>query len=112
MNRFVAIAVLTALAPLAAGQQKSTRPDPADPAAVVPEAKYQSPFAGYTPYRDEPLVPWRDVNDEVARAGGHIGIFGGAGHGAHGQAKPAAKSPAAVTPSPKPATDAPHGGHR
>ena len=58
-------------------------------AAPVPPVKYESPFAGYVPYREKDVAPWRDVNDEVARAGGHAGIFGG--HGARMPDKPGAK---------------------
>jgi hypothetical protein len=66
---------------------------PADPATPVPAAKYESAFAGYARYRDEDLAPWRAVNDEVARAGGHAGIVGGAGHSTPDSRKPAAGSP-------------------
>lgn len=65
-----------------------------------------SAYADYQPYREEPLLPWRAVNDEVARIGGHIGIFGGA-HAGHGTA-PAQPAPAAKPTAPaKPA----HGAH-
>jgi hypothetical protein len=37
--------------------------------------------------RDDALAPWREINDEVARIGGHMGMFGGA-HAGHG-VKPA-----------------------
>lgn len=57
----------------AAAQQP--RQQPTDPAAAVPPAQYSSAFAGYQPLRDEKPAPWREVNDEVARAGGHLGIF-------------------------------------
>lgn len=57
----------------------------------VPEARYDSAFTGYRPYREQAPAQWRAVNDEVHKAGGHIGIFGGA-HGHHG-AKPAAAAP-------------------
>jgi hypothetical protein len=81
-----------ALAPFAAfAQQPSTQPHPADPNAAAPAVQYESVFAGYTPYRDEKLAPWRNVNDEAARIGGHIGIFGGGAHAGHMSAKPAAK---------------------
>lgn len=101
MKLFIAFAALAALAPHATAQQQGTRPHPADPAAPVPAAKYESAFSRYRGFREEPLAPWRDVNDEVARAGGHIGIVGGAGRGA-----PAAGSPATKPPAP-PAKSAP-----
>lgn len=93
MKLFIAFAALLALAPHAAAQQQVAKPHPADPAAPVPAMKYESMFTGYRGFREEPLAPWRGVNDEVARAGGHIGILKGA-HGS-GAAKPAAKAPAA-----------------
>jgi hypothetical protein len=102
MKPYIAFAVLAALAPHAAAQQQAARPHPADPAAPVPAVKYESAFSGYRSFREEPLAPWRDVNDEVARVGGHAGVFGGAGHVGHGAAKPTPKpqTPEA-TPSPK-----------
>jgi hypothetical protein len=81
-----------ALTPLAVlAQQPPAKSHPAVPGAAVPAVNYESAFAGYTPYRDEKLVSWRDVNDEAARVGGHIGIFGGAAHGGQTSAKPAAQ---------------------
>lgn len=81
-----------ALTPLAVfAQQPPARNHPADPGATAPAATYESVFAGYLPYRDEQLASWREVNDEAARAGGHLGIFGGAGHGGQTSTKPAAK---------------------
>ncbi len=109
MKPFVAVVVLTALASLAAAQQKSARPEPADPATPVPPARYESPFIGYMPYREQDVAPWAEVNEEVARAGGHVGIFG-AGHAGHAPAKPAAKPPAtSPAPAAKPAPKAEHG---
>jgi len=94
MKPYIAFAALAALAPHAAAQQQSTKSHPADPAAPAPVVKYESTFTGYRGFREEPLAPWRSVNDEVARAGGHVGILGGAGRAVHqhpgGSAKPAA----------------------
>jgi len=87
-------ALAAAWLPPAAAQPQPLS-NPADPQAAVPPAKYESAFAGYRPYREEKVAPWRDVNDDVARVGGHVGIVGGAGgHAAHGAAKPAASPPA------------------
>lgn len=97
MKLFIAFAALAALAPHAAAQQQAAKPHPADPAAPVPAVKYDSAFSGYRGFREEPLAPWRGVNDEVARVGGHIGIVGGAG-----AIKPVPKPQAPGTaPSPK-----------
>ena len=93
MKPYVAFAALAALAPHATAQQQGAKPHPADPAAPVPAVKYESAFSGYRGFREEPIAHWRDVNDEVARAGGHIGIVGGA-QGGHGASKPAVKPPA------------------
>jgi len=87
MKLYLAFAALTALAPHAAAQQPAAKPHPADPAAPAPAVKYESAFTGYRGFREEPLASWRGVNDEAARAGGHIGIVGGA----HGAPKPPAK---------------------
>jgi hypothetical protein len=92
------IAVFGVLAVDAAAQQPpATAVRAADPAAQVPPASYRSAFEGYVPYREQPLASWREVNDEVGRVGGHVGVFRGAGHGAHGQSMPA--KPAAGTPA-------------
>ena len=94
MKPYIEFAILAALAPHASAQQQAAKPHPADPAASVPATKHESAFTGYRGFRDEPLAPWRDVNDEVARAGGHIGIVGGAGRIGPGTGSPAAKPPA------------------
>lgn len=95
VSRFaLALYSATLLLPVAAfAQQPTARANPAAPDAAVPAVKYESAFAGYTPYRDEKLAPWRDVNDEVARVGGHIGIVGGAGHAGHRTAPPKPGAP-------------------
>ena len=106
------VAALTSVA--ATAQQRTTGLSPTDSSAVVPAVKYESAFTGYMPFRDEKLAPWRDVNDEAARVGGHLGIFGGAaGHAGQGATKPVVQPP---TPTPKtPAQAAPQmmpgGGH-
>lgn len=83
-------------------QRSGAMPNPADADARVPEATYQSAFAGYARYRDEKVAPWRDVNEEVARAGGHIGIFSSA-RGAPDAAQPMKVSPASgATPGRQP----------
>jgi hypothetical protein len=93
MKLYLTNAVLTALVPLPATAQQQARPHPADPAVPVPAARHESAFTGYRGFREEPLAPWRDANDEAARAGGHAGIMGGS-HGGPGGARPALKPPA------------------
>jgi len=100
MKPYIVLAALAALAPHAAAQQQAARPHPADAAAAVPAAKHESAFTGYRGYREEPLAPWREVNDETARVGGHIGIVK-AGRSAIGTA------PGMTTPGASPATVAP-----
>ena len=52
------------------------RVEPQEPAApIVAPAAQTSAFDGYRPYRDEPVAPWREVNDAVREAGGHVGIL-------------------------------------
>ena len=44
--------------------------DPANPAATVPAATYQSAFRAYRAYRVEDPKGWKAANDEVTRIGG------------------------------------------
>lgn len=46
---------------------------PTDASASVPPAQYRSAFSGYQPQQEPALRPWRDVNDEIGRLGGHGG---------------------------------------
>jgi len=81
-------------------------------ATSTPSVKYESVFTGYRPFIDEKLAPWRDVNDEVGRVGGHIGIFGG-GHGGHtGHGRPVENTlvPRAAAPQTPPPMHGP--GHQ
>jgi len=120
MKRFFAFAAFAVCTPFANAQQHVTGPNPADPAARVPQAAYDSAFAGYTSYHEQDLAAWREVNDEVARIGGHVRMFGGTGHAGHGGAKPgparsAPAQPAANTdrPAGQPsAPQAPQAGHK
>jgi len=92
LRRTLAWALL--LGPLAAFAQTGARPDPTDPRLSVPAPAADSAVAGYRSFRDEPLTPWREVNDEVRRLGGH------AGHVRDAEPiGPAADKPAAPAPS-------------
>ena len=54
-------------------------PQPA--AAPVTASPHRSAFAGYQAYKpEEPLKDWRDANEEVRAAGGHVGIMKGHAH--------------------------------
>ena len=70
-------ALLLGSLPVAA-QQGLTRSAPVDSAAAVPPVRYESAFTGYTPFRDQEVTRWREMNDEAAHIGGHIGIMRGA----------------------------------
>jgi hypothetical protein len=65
------LAVATAGATAAA---EPRRPDPRDPKAKAPPVEYRSAFEAYRSYAEPELAPWRAVNDEVRKAGGHLGI--------------------------------------
>jgi hypothetical protein len=74
--------MLFALAAVTAGSAAAqARPDPSDAKAKVPPVEYRSAFESYRPYAEPELAPWRTVNEEVRRAGGHAGIVGK--HGGH-----------------------------
>lgn len=86
----IALAGLTAPAAGVAVAAESPLPVPApatDANARVPAIKYDSAFSGYQSHREQKPAPWRELNDEVHKAGGHIGIVGGAA------GKPAAQHP-------------------
>jgi hypothetical protein len=82
----------------AIAQPPAATSNPANAGVRVPAVKYESAFAGYAPYREEKLAPWREVNDDVARVGGHIGIFRGAGGASHGAGAPGPVKPAPGEP--------------
>lgn len=103
MKPYIALAAFGVLATNAVAQRPDTG-DAADPRARVPATQYESAFKSYVPYREQELRTWRELNDDVARAGGHVGIFGGAGHAAH--SKPGASKPAPGQPASQ-AQDAP-----
>lgn len=90
------ILLIAALPATAPAQQREAPPHPADPAAKALPARYESAFAGYRAYREEKLAPWREVNDEVGRVGGHVGMFRSQGAG-QGAARPEPRPPARGT---------------
>jgi hypothetical protein len=69
-----------AMAQPTAGTPVERRPSvPASAASAAPASaaagptgalSYRSAFDGYRPFNDQPIVPWREANDLVARIGG------------------------------------------
>jgi hypothetical protein len=43
------------------------------PPASAQTGSYQSVFAGYQPFQDEPVRDWRQANDDMGRLRGHMG---------------------------------------
>lgn len=72
LARILAVGAL-ACATAAAGAQTPAQP-PADRGAAPP-LTYRSAYESYRPYAEEPLAPWREVNDTVERVGGHAGVL-------------------------------------
>jgi len=66
---------LSAMAAVAAVAQGESRPDPAAPQSAAQPLKYESAFEGFRPFQEQDVASWRDVNDEVARVGGHVGVL-------------------------------------
>ena len=66
---------LSALAVGAADAQGESRPDPAAPQSAAPPLKYESAFDGFRPFQEQDVASWREVNEEVARVGGHMGVL-------------------------------------
>ena len=84
--------LLAAPAGGAAFAQAGGADDPRAPQAKVPAVTYQSAFQDYRSYREQELASWREVNEEVARVGGHVGVMKNAGESGKPQKdeKPAA----------------------
>jgi hypothetical protein len=71
----VMLALLALFACGAALAQSEGQNDPRVPEAKVPPVPYRSVFEDYRPYREQELASWRQVNEEVGRIGGHIGVL-------------------------------------
>ena len=76
---FIVFAVTAVAMPAAPAQQQAGRPVSTDPEAIVPPTRYESAFGDYVPYSEPKIAPWRDINDEAARIGGHAGAMGQSG---------------------------------
>ncbi|TXT24895.1 MAG: hypothetical protein FD131_4790 [Rhodocyclaceae bacterium] len=70
--RFPTLLAIFAIAPAWAGG------DAPSPPTLVPGPKYQSVFADYRGWQDEPVKSWREANEEMRRLGGHMGHLDGA----------------------------------
>ncbi len=74
MKRAIVL-LLSASAVGAAFAQSEGKKPSAKPEVRVPPVHYRSAFEDYRPYREQKIAPWREVNDEVARVGGHSGVL-------------------------------------
>lgn len=52
-----------------------------DPQGGAPVPEYRSGLEGYRAFADQALAPWREANEQVRSAGGHVGIL--KSHGGH-----------------------------
>ena len=105
MKPYMLFAVLSAMS-LSAAAQHATPSRPDDPDATVPVVPYESALNGYVKFREETLGPWRELNEEVARVGGHAGVLRGPEH-VHGKRpKPsAARSADSAAPADRKASE-------
>jgi hypothetical protein len=94
-----------------AASAADTRPDPADPAAVVPPHRYVSDFASYRKPQFEQKLDWRQANDTVRDVGGHAGALKDAPEQPAGQ-MPAHHGPAHHRPAMTHSNHSGHGGHK
>lgn len=101
---------LAALAAGNAGAQSAARPDPADPAARVPDTAYRSAFEDYRKHELSRQTPWREANDQVGRIGGHVGVL--RDQAGHGTQAPATGAGAADKAAPRSSDDAKSPGAR
>ena len=108
MYKLIFVAVVLYGAGLAYSQTTDGRADPADPKAGVPPSHYRSAFADYETYRDPQVANWRDVNEAVRSAGGHVGLAAKPAAGAKGAAPNKGVEPAEATPKSAPGG---HAGH-
>lgn len=92
------LTVIAAVVMPAASAQQAARPVPSDPAAAVPSVGYESAFSGYVPHKEQEIASWRDINDEAARIGGHVGTLRQSGM--HGGKPSAGSASPSTAPSP------------
>ena len=110
-----AVAGLQMMLALAPAQAQSppttavTRPDPADPKALVPPASYSSSLRAYQRFAEPAVAPWRETNELVGQRGGWRAYAREATD--PGAAQPAAPGASQPTSGPKPAAGG-HSGHK
>lgn len=97
MLQTIGFALAATFAGVVAAQQ-SARPDPADAKAAVPALRHESAFKDYRPHAEPETARWREVNEEMARLGGHVGHV--------------PQAPRQEKPAPKPPAHSGHGGHK
>lgn len=110
---FIVLAVTAAAMPAVLAQQAG-RPVSSDPEAIVPPARYEQVFRDYVPYSEQKIAAWRDINDEAARIGGHVGSLRQSGFrsNAHkGMSHPGPVAPDAPSPA-EPAMPGHSAGHK
>ena len=100
------------MAAAAAAQSPTVPSSAASSPTPAASLSWRPPLAGYQPFSDEALVPWKEANDTVGRIGGWREY---ARESQPSGAPATAVSPAASStmPAPAPAPAAPtgHGGH-
>lgn len=106
MYRMIVVALALA-GSLAAYAQTDGRRNPADPTAAVPPVQYRSAFADYQARKEPDVANWRDLNEAVRAAGGHVGLIAKPS-GAAKNALPNSSAPSETAPKPPPGG---HAGH-
>jgi hypothetical protein len=101
IRAFAAAALMLALSATALAEARPRPDDPAVPLMPTPPA---SAYENYRPYREEPLLDWRAVNEEVRDAGGHMGHVRD-GNGAKPNTPAAPSRPVAKPPIAKPSAE-------
>jgi hypothetical protein len=96
MKTSVYLAVLSALSLQAGAHQHGSVPHSGDPARSS-GALYDSAFRSYMPWHEQKLAAWKELNDEVHRIGGHVGILRGASASDGKESPVAASAPARAT---------------
>ena len=81
--------IVLLLAATAAGSAAAQQMNPGDPKARVPTVEHRSAFESYRRHAEPEVAGWRELNQEVGRVGGHLGIVRRQGDAP----KPGAKAP-------------------